>query len=101
MSDKRRRLRIPKHIKLPFGCLVDVQQVSNMEWTEEYDRTYSDKKSDDCFAFCKESEERTVIYLDKSRGKRKMRADLLHELVHIVLDLQAATLLKPSVADPT
>lgn len=71
--------RIPKYIDMPFGYTVEVKQLNHKDFVEE--------NGDGCFATWS-TDDRT-IYLDKSRDIKKRRADLVHEMIHVVGDWQA------------
>ena len=71
---------IPKSIRLP-GFKVKVIQLEHEDFVEDFGR-------------CKGAwmDEEMTIYLDRSRPISKRRADLAHEMLHVVTDWQACVL---------
>ena len=74
--------RIPATVRLPFGFKVKIVQVEHEDFVEDFGGRTKAAWVD---------EERT-IYLDKSRPIRRRRADLAHELGHVIMDYQAQVL---------
>ena len=74
--------RIPATVRLPFGFKVKIIQVAHEDFVNDFGARSKAAWVDD---------ERT-IYLDQSRPIRKRRADLAHELGHVVMDYQAQVL---------
>lgn len=84
-------LRIPFSIRLPFGYIVKVRQVTREDLailTNDPDPGYAAWVSDT-----------RTIYLTKNRPLKKKRADLAHEVGHAWIDWQAWILNSP-FADP-
>lgn len=73
---------IPCRVRFPFGYTVKVLQVEHEDFVDDFGARTRAAWVD---------EERT-IYLDLSRPIRKRRADLAHELLHVVTDWQADVL---------
>ena len=74
--------RIPTTVRFPFGFRAKVVQVEHADFVEDFGwRTKA--------AWVHEE---MTIYLDQSRPIRKRRADLAHELLHVVTDWQAQVL---------
>ena len=74
--------RIPATVRFPFGYKVKVLQVEHEDFIEDFGvRTRASWV-----------DEEMTIYLDRSRSIRKRRADLAHELGHVLMDFQAEVL---------
>ena len=96
--DKRHRLRIPKRIKLPFNYEISIEVLPHEAWLAQYKATFNDEVHDADDAFCVSTVAGMTIYLDSRKPMRYLRAVLLHEVGHCVLDWQARILSIPSVA---
>ena len=98
MSDKRRRLRIPKKIRLPFNYTISIEILPHEAWLAKYVETFNDEDHDTDDAFCVSTVEGMTIYLDRRKPMRYLRAVLLHEVLHCVADWQVRILSTPAVA---
>ena len=74
---------IPELIHLPFGFTAKVVQIPHAEFVEEA----GDGRTKAVWIH-----EEYTIYLDESRTLRRRRADLVHELLHVVADYQEQVL---------
>lgn len=79
---KAHRLRIPRYINLPFGYRVQVVQLPDSEFNEEIG-------ADALAGWVVEEKQ---IYLRSSRNLKQRRADLAHEMLHVVSDWQVELL---------
>jgi len=68
--------RIPRTVRLPFGYHVRVKQVTLKELRL--------RVGDDCVAGWVAADR--TIYIVRSRSMRDKRADLAHELGHVMVD---------------
>lgn len=74
--------RIPATVRFPFGYKVKVLQVEHEDFADDFGA-----KTKAAWV-----EEEMTIYLDRRRPIRKRRADLAHELLHVVTDWQSQVL---------
>lgn len=79
---KAHRLRIPQWVTLPFHYRVQVKQIPDSDFNEEIGAD----------ALAGWVVEEKTIYLRSSRTLKQRRADLAHEMLHVVSDWQVEIL---------
>ena len=77
-------MKIPKRIVMPFGWAVTVKVCDPMSFKDALGRSLNDP---DCFAWW--IHEKRTIYLSTKRSMRQRRADLIHEMGHVLTDWQS------------
>lgn len=77
-------MKIPTRIVLPFGFIVTVKVTDPCQFKDELGRSLNQK---DCYAWW--LHEQRIIYLSTKRTIKQRRADLIHEMGHVLTDWQS------------